>query len=137
MNSIQNHATLLRRSLKGNALFSFASGLVILLGHKGIASFLQLPHSGILLLVGIGLIGFAIGLHRNAVRKNISALEARIAVILDLAWVAGSALILSLGVLSTGGNWILVLIADIVFLFAVLQHLGLRRMRQGLQESAR
>lgn len=135
MNSTRQNATLLRRSLRGNAVFSFLSGLVFLLAHEPLAQFIGLSHSALLLLTGISLLGFAGWLYRNSMRRRVNLIEARIAVILDLAWVLGSGLIFSLGVLSSGGNWVLILIADVVLAFAVLQHLGLRKMRGDMRES--
>ncbi len=50
-------------------------------------------------------------------------------IVLDVAWVAGSALILlfDLVPLTTAGRWTIALLAEVVALFAILQTIGLRR----------
>ncbi|MGH7455699.1 MAG: hypothetical protein ACRENG_30365, partial [bacterium] len=56
--------------------------------------------------------------------------EAWLAVVLDAAWVIGSAILIFAGTLSTTGNWLVAIVADIVLLFAVLQFFGIRRLQQ-------
>ena len=118
---------LLQKALLGNALFSTISGLVILFANRRLVEFLGLPSNASLILLGVGLIGYASLLVFNA-RGEIKVSDAWVAVILDLAWVLGSGLLLLLVPLSTGGKWLVGMIADLVLLFAVLQWLGIRRV---------
>ena len=128
MNLHQNDSKLLRLSLKGNAIFSFTSGLIFTFAHVPIATFIGLGQPAIVLIIGLSLLAFALGLFISANRAKPNQFEAKLAVILDLAWVFASILIVALGLLSRGGSWGVIIIADIVLAFAALQFLGLRRV---------
>lgn len=54
--------------------------------------------------------------------------DAWIAVILDIVWVVGSYVLLFAVRFSVGGKWAVAAVAEVVFLFAVIQWLGLRRV---------
>ena len=129
-------SNLLRRALQGNAVFSTLSGAAFILGAKPIAAFLGPVPPAALVVVGLGLIGFAIMLTRNSMRDAINHTEAGLAVAGDLLWVLGSgAAVLyanALG-LTRGGMWAVILVADVVLLFAILQFLGLRKLRAHTQ----
>ena len=79
--------------------------------------------------IGVSLLVFAVGLLRNSSRLEVNQAEAWTAVAMDLAWVAGSVAVISTGALTVGGNWLVAVVADVVLLFAVLQVMGLRRVR--------
>ena len=119
---------LLRRALRGNGLFSTVSGFGFLLGAKPIAAFIGLEYPLIIAGIGVSLLVFAVGLFLNASRIRIDALEAKIAVVLDLGWVLGTSVVLALGILNTSGNWTAAIIADIVLVFAILQAVGVQRL---------
>lgn len=123
-------STLLRRALVANALFSGASGTLLALGARPVASFLGLDAVLFLTATGVLLILYAADLLYVATRPAINRTAVWIAVILDLSWVAGSALILFGGwlPLTTAGKWTIGIVAELVFLFAVFQYLGLRRL---------
>lgn len=125
-------STLLRRALQGNAAFSSVCGLLFILAAKPIAAFLGTVPPVLVLITGVSLLGFAAGLARNSLRDRISLTEAKIAVAMDLMWVGGSAVAAlfanALG-LTRPGTWAVVIVADVVLLFAVLQFLGVRRHR--------
>jgi len=86
--------------------------------------------------IGIALLVYAAGLLLNARREQIKLQEAWLAVIMDAAWVVGSMILIFAGVLTTAGNWLVAIVADIVLLFAVLQFFGIRRLRQQLPVKA-
>jgi len=119
---------LLRRALRGNALFSILSGVGILMANRTLAEFLGLPRDADLSALGIGLLVYAGWLLWNARRETIRIVEAWIAVILDILWVVGSYALVFAATLSTGGKWIVGFVAEIVFLFGLMQWLGLRRI---------
>ncbi|MDX1687808.1 MAG: hypothetical protein R3248_07475 [Candidatus Promineifilaceae bacterium] len=123
-------STLLRRALVANALFSGASGTVLALGARPVASFLGVDAVLFLAVTGVLLILYAADLLYVATRPAINRTAAWMAVVLDLLWVAGSALILLGGwlPLTTGGQWAAAIVAELVFLFALFQYLGLRRL---------
>src|SRR6267154_2614204 len=122
---------LLRMALTGNALFSTISGLTLILAGHRVVRLLGLPEAVNLLTMGISLLVFAVTLVVFARKKPIKLLDAWIAVLLDLAWVIGSYPLLFVVPFSTTGKWIVGIVAEVVLLFALMQWLGIRRIRQG------
>ena len=123
-------STLLRRALVANALFSGASGMFLALGARTVGSFLGLDNALVLTIAGVLLIIYAADLFYVATRPAVSRTAAWLAVALDLLWVAGSAAILLGGwlPLTTAGKWAVGAVAELVFLFALFQYLGIRRL---------
>lgn len=119
---------LLRRALQGNALFSVISGLAILAANRSLVAFLGLPNDASLAPLGVGLLGYAAWLGWNARREKIKIVDAWIAVILDMVWVAGSYLLIFKVSFTNPGKWVVILVAELVFVFGVTQWLGLRRI---------
>jgi hypothetical protein len=50
---------------------------------------------------------------------------------MDLAWVIGSYPLLLIVPLSTGGKWVVGIVAEVVMIFAIAQWVGIRRIRRG------
>jgi len=130
MSDMQN---LLRTALRGNALFSIISSVVILGMNRTLLEFLGLPSDADLTAVGLGLLAYAGWLLWNARRQKIRVVDVWIAVILDMVWVVGSCVLLFAVRFSSGGKWVVGLVAEMVFLFGVMQWLGLRRIRRSRQ----
>ena len=130
---ISDKQKLLRRALQANALFSVISGALILAMNRTLVEFLGLPSSSSLTPLGIGLLGYAGWLLWNARRAEIKIVDAWIAVALDLVWVVGSYTLLFAMRFSNGGKWVVALVAELVFLFGVLQWFGLRRVGRSRQ----
>lgn len=63
---------------------------------------------------------------QNARREKIKIVDAWIAVILDTVWVVGSYVLWFAVRFSIGGKWAVAVVAELVFLFALVQWLGLR-----------
>ena len=84
-----------------------------------------------MIAAGVGLLGFAVLIGLNLRRPQLNRAEAWLTVASDVAWVAGSAIIVFgfPDLLSTGGKWLVGLIAVAVGDFALFQYLGLRRSR--------
>jgi hypothetical protein len=122
-------SALLRNALRGNALFSGISGLVLLLGAQTLAQFTGIQEPVVFTLLGVVLILFAIDLVWIASKENINRHLAWAVIILDVAWVAGSIFILltDLIPLTVAGRWAIALVAEAVAVFAILQYVGLRR----------
>ena len=99
--------------------------MLTILAAGPLTDLIGLSASSILIGVGSGLIFYAVGLFRNASRDLINRTETYLAVIMDLVWVAGSAVVIFLGILTTTGDWIIAIVADIVLLFGILQWYGL------------
>lgn len=124
-------AALLRRTLAVNATFSGLTGVAMIVLSGPIDSFIGLGLPWLLIAAGVGLLGFAVLIGLNLRRSQLNRAEAWLTVASDVAWVAGSAIIV-LGfpdLLSTGGKWLVGLIAVAVGDFALFQYLGLRRAR--------
>jgi hypothetical protein len=121
---------LLRTALRGNALFSSISSAVILGMNRTLVKFLGLPSDADLTALGIGLLAYAGWLLWNARRQKIRVVDGWIAIVLDMVWVVGSYLLLFGVKFTSGGKWVMGLVAEMVFLLAVMQWLGLRRIRR-------
>src|SRR5215831_10714519 len=87
-------ACFLRKALMGNALFSTLSGLTILLAQGWVLRILGLASNINLLILGVGLVVFAVTLVVNARRQQVKKSDAWIAVCMDLAWVLGSSVLI-------------------------------------------
>ena len=124
---------LLRRALQGNALFSGISGVLILAMNRTLVEFLGLSSSASVTPLGIGLLGYAGWLLGNARREKIKIVDAWIAVALDMVWAVASYALLFAVRFSSGGKWVVALVAELVFLFAVMQWFGLRRVGRSRQ----
>ena len=125
---MSNKQRLLRTALQGNALFSVISGALILVMNRTLVEFLGLPSGASLTPRGIGPLGYAGWLLWNARREKIKIVDAWVAVALDMVWVAGSYALLFAVRFSSGGKWVVALVAELVFLFALMQWFGLRRV---------
>lgn len=120
---------LVRRTLVGNALFSELTGLALLLFSAPIAGFLGIAPSWPLLALGAGLLLFGAQVYLASRSRPLDRRGVRAIITLDVGWVAASALLLIAGwlPLTLAGAWTVLLVADAVAAFAVLQVLGLRR----------
>jgi len=129
----EDRTCMLRKALMGNALFSTVSGLIILFAQKWVLGILGLANSISLAILGVALIVFAATLVINARKQKIKSSDAWTPVLLDLAWVAGSGALILFVPFSAEGKWVVAGVAEVVFLFAVLQFVGLRRIQKGEQ----
>jgi len=123
----------LKNALTGNAIFSVISGLAILSSNRWLVRFLGLPEKVSLAILGVSLIGYAAVLWLNARRTRIKISDAWIAVVMDTVWVVGSYVLILLVPFSLGGKWVVGLVAELVLAFAILQWLGIRRIRKSSQ----
>jgi len=121
---------LLRNSLRGNAAFSTLSGLTFAVGASTLAPPIGLADPRILMSIGVGLLGFAGYLAFVASRPELPVPTALQIVWADLAWVLIT-IPLALTVLNFTGILATLAIADVVLLFAILQYVGVRRIRNG------
>jgi len=128
--SAEERQRLLKKALTGNALFSVVSGVAILFANRWLVKFLGLPEKVSLTILGISLIGYAALLGLNARRPRIRISDAWVAVIMDVVWVVGSYALIFAVPFSVGGKWVLAMVAELVLAFAVVQWLGIRRIRK-------
>jgi hypothetical protein len=128
---------LLRRTLWGNAVFSLISGVALVafagpfaaLATDGPISVGGLALATVFELLGLGVVAFGAIAGWAASRGTVPRGWAQVIFAADVAWVAGSALVLLLpGAWSTIGIAGIVVVALIVADIAVLEYLGLRRL---------
>ncbi len=127
----QSQSTFLRRVLIANSLFSGLSGLVLVAMSEPVSAFLGLPWPWTLIAIGVGLLIYAAQLLWAARQSSLPRQTALGFVVMDAAWVLGSAVLLAAGWVpfTPAGRWAVIIVADIVALFALLQLYGLRRMQ--------
>jgi hypothetical protein len=131
--SVEERQGLLKKALTGNAVFSVVSGLAILLANRWLIKFLGLPDQVSLAVLGVSLIVYAAILWLNARRPKIKIMDAWIAVIMDAIWVIGSYVLILIVPFSVGGKWVVALVAEVVLAFAIVQWLGIRKIRKAGQ----
>jgi len=128
---------LLRRTLWANAAFSVISGAVLVAfagPFAALATEAPLSVAGLELaivfeLLGLGVVAFGAICGWAASRETLPRGWAQVIFVADIAWVAGSALVLLLPASwSTAGIAGIVVVALIVADMAVLEYLGLRRL---------
>jgi hypothetical protein len=125
-----DRSALLRRTLQANSAFSLLSGLLLTFDAEPIAALIGLPVPWILIAIGVICLGYAALLFLAARRAPIDRNHALGFVIADAAWVLASAVILldGLAPFTTTGVWAVLIVADIVGIFAALQYIGWRRL---------
>jgi hypothetical protein len=134
MNAIANeYQCLLKKALMGNAAFSLVSGVLIVFSNHWLVKVLGLPAKASLAILGMSLILYAGLLLINALRPRIKITDAWIAVVLDAIWVVGSYALIFMIPFSVTGKWVVALVAELVLVFAVLQWLGIRKIRKSEQ----
>jgi hypothetical protein len=129
MRAPADHATFLRRSLQLDGIASGLCGLLLLAGAGPVSALIGLSAPGLARAVGAGLLVYAAALLWNASRPQPSRGEVVAAVVLNAAWVLGSALLIVDGPLTPIGNAAVAAVAAAVLLFAILEVVGLRQQR--------
>lgn len=128
---------LLRRTLWGNTVFSAVSGAVLAAFAGPFAraatyapvQVLGIDLATLFILLGIGVVGFGALCAWVASRRELPQVWVRTIFVADVAWVAGSFVVLALP-----ASWTMAGIAGIVVLalivadLAILEYLGLRRI---------
>ena len=135
--SSQSRATsetlLLRRALQSDALLLLLSGLVFIFVAGPVARFLgpNVP-SWLVLAIGVSFMPLVADIYWVLSDLSSRAKYGRFITILNFAWVVGSYLVLWLvwAELTVAGRWFVALQAEGVFLLAVLQTIGWRRLRR-------
>ena len=132
MTSTNNPSRLLRLALRSNAVFSALSAIVFTAASGAIASFLGFLPTQQVFLLGVQLAVFAVWLAWLSTRAAVPRWQVWLIIALDVLWVAGSfqLVLASPSGLTVGGKWVVGMIADIVALLALLQFLGLRRLKR-------
>ena len=128
---------LLRRTLKGNAVFSVISGAILVAfagPFAGLATREPVSIAGhdlaiVFEVLGVGVVLFGLLCAFIASRARLPATLARLVFAADIAWVLGSAVALVLPASWTAlGIAGIVVVALVVADLAILEYLGLRRL---------
>lgn len=122
----------LRWTVIANALFSGISGVWILATGNITAMLLGPEIPGDLTFVGWSLLLYAMGLFSVSLKRPIPNYPVVAAILLDLGWVIGSIALILTGIFSQTGTWIVTVCAELVFLFALFQFIGLTRYRRAV-----
>jgi hypothetical protein len=135
----QSQDRLLRNALKGNGLFSLVSALVAIAGANPLADFIGVEEPLALVILGVGLAAHGGVLWWGSSRANIPRWLAWYAIEGDAGWVIATILVLVVDPwrFTNGGKWLLAGISDIVAVFAILQFIGLRRLRRAGDRAGR
>src|SRR5262249_29238382 len=120
----------LRRSLQLDGIASGLTGVLLLLGAGPISALIGLSEPTLARVIGALLAVYAAALLWNAARARVSRGETVAAVVLNAAWVLGSIAVIELGPLTMLGNVAVAAVALAVLAFAILEILGLRRLRE-------
>ncbi len=122
---------LLRRVLQANLIFSGLSGLILTVDAGPLSRWLGVPAPWILVVIGLCLLGFAWELFYAARQNPLNLRLVNVILFMDVAWVVGSALLLFTGwvPLTSAAWWAVALVADAVALLAILEYVGIRRIR--------
>jgi hypothetical protein len=116
--------------LRADGVFALTSAALTILGARPVSELIGLDSSVALVILGLVLLGYGGPLLFYANRPERRQV-ARLAILLNILWVAGSyaGLLLDLFPVNTSGKWAIALVAEAVFVFAVLEYLALRRSR--------
>lgn len=115
----------MKRALGINAAFSGLSGVALIIFQHSMASIFQLSASTVFWIVGLALIFFT-GTILYEIRK-LNKLRIAWIIVQDLLWVFGSIYLLVAQpfLISKSGNYIIAIVAVIVFVMAINQSIAL------------
>ncbi len=128
------NVTTARRASIGDGLFCAVSGVVFALGTEAISSFSGIVPSSLVSVLGLGLVIYGLGAYYLATSRPFDRLLPQAMLIGNIVWIVGSIILLIVDPfpMTTAGRWLVLIIADVVGVFAIWQYVGLRRMsRQG------
>ena len=125
-----DRSTLLRRAIQADGVFTLLGGLLLTIDAESIAALIGLPSSWILTVLGLFCVGYSALLFLAARRSPIDRGQALGFILADVAWVVASAAVLLGGwvPLTTAGIWSVLIVADIVAVFAAVTYVGWRRL---------
>jgi uncharacterized protein YndB with AHSA1/START domain len=117
-------SSLLKTSLLANAVFSALSGGFFIVRSSVITATLGWFSPWLIIGLGLGLFGFSLVVLWAATHLNIN--RVKMIILMDLAWVIGSAIFLMTPWIEAGAFWIIIL-AIVVAALAYLQYQGLQQ----------
>jgi len=126
-----NNERKLRITLIANATFSTLTGIIMLSANDWFSELIGVDIPNLFLILGIGLLVFALSLIHTATRQNLSLKMVNSIIIQDILWIIGSAIIIGLqpfGVTDLG-YWVIAIVAIIVADFAFFQWKFVRNLK--------
>jgi hypothetical protein len=118
--------------LLADGVFCGLAGVIAMLAARPASDLLGLDGSATLVVPGAGLLLYGAWLSWQAIRRPVEYRLVLAIALLNVAWIAGSGLILVSGVpaLPVEGEWAVGIVAIIVALFAEVQFYALGRMKR-------
>ena len=116
----------LSRVLVADGVVSGLTGAALLVAPGRIATLIGLRSGAIVAAVGVGLLAYSALLVTGA-RGSAARRTAALAVVLNVAWLVGTAVVIVAGGLNREGNWALILVGDVVLVFALLEGVAWRK----------
>lgn len=117
----------LHNAIKGNSIFSFLSGLSMIIWNEGLSEIFGVAMPLIFSVIGTVLLLFSISLFLIARMNKIPGYLAWLIIVLDIGWVAGSVLLIGLEYLTPEGNLWTGVVGAIVLFIAILQIIGVKK----------
>jgi len=133
---MKDQSSLLRTSLRANAIFSATCAVALVTNSEAIATLIGLGSKAFYFAIGLGLALFAGRLFYLARAKSISAMNALVASVSDGIWVLGTMLVIAVyhAELSDKGVLIILGVAVCVAVFGFLQARGILNLFQSTSE---
>ncbi|MEZ4669455.1 MAG: hypothetical protein R3E39_16230 [Anaerolineae bacterium] len=130
--SISSNTQMARLASQADGLLCAISGAVFALGAGAVSTFAGIESSAFLLILGVGLLVYGLGILYIA---NKTAIDRRLPLALllgNIAWIVASLLFLAADPfnMTTEGRWLTLILADVVGVMAIWQFVALRRMRR-------
>ena len=116
-----SQASLLRNTLRADAIFSGMSGLVFALAAVPVAEFIGISYPAALIIIGVGFFPWAYMVYRTATAEIANETAVRTIITLNIVWVIASYLFLlfAWSTLTVAGKWFVALQGEVVFLFGL------------------
>ncbi len=129
----KSKGTFLTTILRADGIFALVSGAIAILASGPVADLIELELPIALIVLGVVLLGYGAMLLFFADREPANKRVAQIAIVLNMLWVVDSyaGLLFGFFPVNTAGKWAIALIAEVVFVFGLLEIYALRRMNRG------
>lgn len=128
----KSKASFLTTILRADGIFAVVSGAVALLASGPVSELIELQTPLALVILGFVLLGYGAMLLFFAGREPAGRRVAQIAIVLNILWVVDSyaGLLFGFFPVNTAGKWAIAIIAEVVFVFGLLQIYALRRLNR-------
>ena len=129
---IQSKTSFLTAILRADGIVALIPSLILVLASGPVAELIELETPAALVVVGLVLVAYALMLLFYAGREPANRRVAQIAVVLNFLWVVDSYAGLLLGwfPVNTAGKWAIALVAEVAFVFGILELYALRRLNK-------